>query len=176
MEFTFHAEIDNRIEDKTWGHHFFVPSDVLAQLLASKHKRIMCTLNDLVEYNCALMPRGEGEYFVNVNQEICKKLRLEVGSIVSVVLKPDTSEYGMPLPEELVELFAHDKEFNDLFHSLTLGKQRNLIYLIAKPKSADTREKKAIVIVNHLKNRKGQLDFKILNQDFKDYNELLKDR
>jgi uncharacterized protein YdeI (YjbR/CyaY-like superfamily) len=73
----------------------------------------------------------------------------------------------MPMPEELEELLLQDPEGDMYFHELTPGKQRNLIYMVSKPKGVDTRIKKALVIVQHLKEVKGQLDFKMLNEAYK---------
>ena len=171
---TFHSILGNIVSDKTWGHHFLVPKNVAQHYLENKQKRLICKLNNLIEYNCALMARGQGEYFILVNGEIRKKLKLEIGSELDVEIKEDKSEYGMPVPQEVIDLFAHEDMFYKLFHLLTPGKQRSLLYLVGKPKTEEVRVKKAIVICNHLINRNGDVDFKILNQDFKDYNELIK--
>lgn len=42
------------------------------------------------------------------------------------------------MPEELEELLHQDEEGNRLFHALTPGKQRTLLYYIGAPKTADT--------------------------------------
>ena len=170
---SFQSTIEDNPEDNTWGPHFYVPNDVVEFYLNKKVTRFICQLNDLVEFNCAFIPSSRGKY-INVNKIIRKQLNLKLGSLVTVVLKEDDSEYGMPVPQEIVDLFAHDDEFNEVFHLLTPGKQRSLLYIVGKPKNQETRIKKAIVICEHLKRRNGQLDFKILNQDFKEYNQLNK--
>ncbi|MBK8504974.1 MAG: hypothetical protein IPL46_23810 [Saprospiraceae bacterium] len=38
------------------------------------------------------------------------------------------------MPEELGELLQMDDKANDLFHALTAGKQRNLLFIVGKPK------------------------------------------
>ena len=60
-----------------------------------------------------------------------------------------------------------DELGNTLFHNLTPGKQRNLIYIVAKPKSQDIRIRKAIVIIEYLKSSGGTIDFKELNEALK---------
>jgi len=170
---SFIATIENFIGNGNWGHHFLVPKEVSDFFLNQNQKRVICTLNDIVQYQCAIIPNG-GSYFINVNAENRKILQLEEGSDVTVTLEKDESEFGIELPEEAEELLLEDPEFAHFFNQLTKGKQRSLLYLINQPKGKETRIKKALVIANHLKEREGDLDFKILNQDFKAYNELLK--
>ena len=170
---SFKSVIESNKNDVLWGSYFMVPDEVVAYFKSSNASRFICQINDLLEINCAILS-GNGGKFVLVNQQIAKKLGVKDGSEISVVLKEDKSEYGMPVPKEVADLFAHDHEFYDLFHKLTTGKQRSLLYLVGKPKGEVARMKKAIVICNHLKGQEGKLDFKILNQGFKDYNALLK--
>jgi hypothetical protein len=73
----------------------------------------------------------------------------------------------MPLSEEMEEVFLSDSDGSDLFHQLTPVKQRTLIHVVNKYISSQLRIEKLFVILDHLKNRKGVLDFKGLNEDFK---------
>jgi len=57
-----------------------------------------------------------------------------------------------------------------VFHNLSAGKQRTLLHLIGKPKSEEIRINKAMVVNEYLKEVNGRLDFKELNQAFKDAN------
>ena len=67
------------------------------------------------------------------------------------------------MPEELRELFRQDKEGNKLFHALTRGKQRTLLYIIGNGKSPEKRAIRSIAIINHLKANKGKINYKQLN-------------
>ncbi|HFC00222.1 MAG TPA: DUF1905 domain-containing protein [Phaeodactylibacter sp.] len=168
----FEVKLDKFKEsNKVYGHHIVIPEDVSEYFFSKKIKRFIGTINGEHEFPCAMMPKGNGIYFININADIRKKCHLRVGSKMHFHLKADESKYGMPMPEEMGELLKIDDEANEYFHALTKGKQRSLIYLIAKPKNSDTRLNKAIVITEHLKKQKGKLDFKILNQDFKAYNQ-----
>ncbi|MBE62878.1 MAG: hypothetical protein CMB89_11005, partial [Flammeovirgaceae bacterium] len=64
-----------------------------------------------------------------------------------------------------------DKLASEFFHDLTPGKQRNLIYIISKVKNTDSRINKALAIIDHLTERNGKLDFKLLNEKIKEYNQ-----
>ena len=173
MEKVFKSILENNSEDHVWGAFIVVPIEVVEFFNELGVKRFICALNDLVEYNCAFISSKKGK-LINVNKEVRKKLHLHSGSIVSVRLKADTSKYGMPVPKQFQELLDTDDEFNNYFNSLTPGKQRNLLYMVIKPKSDVVKAKKALVIANHLVKLNGKLDFKLLNEDFKAYNKLLK--
>jgi uncharacterized protein YdeI (YjbR/CyaY-like superfamily) len=67
------------------------------------------------------------------------------------------------MPEELAELLAQDEEGDRLFHALTPGKLRTLLYLVGQPKSSDIRLHRALVVVEHLKTNQGKIDYKKLN-------------
>ena len=151
-----------------WYFHIKVSASIAAPFL-DKDRRVLCALNGTAPFPCALMPDGEGNYFININKERRKKLRLEVGELVEATIQKDESKYGMPMPEVMGELLAQDPDADKYFHALTPGKQRSLLYLIAKPKTEATRLKKAIVITEFLKTNQGKLDFKELNVAFKEY-------
>jgi len=112
-----------------------------------------------------LLPDGKGDFFIIVNKARTKRMRSAGYALdaLKVTLVPDTSEYGMPMPEELGELLLLDEEASKYFHALTPGKQRALIYQVAKPKREATRLRKAVGITEYLKVVRGKLDFAELN-------------
>jgi bifunctional DNA-binding transcriptional regulator/antitoxin component of YhaV-PrlF toxin-antitoxin module len=167
VEFKTHIK---HVDGQVWYCAVFVPAEIAKQFIDKKQKRVVCTINNAVTFQCALMPKGDGSYFINTNKEIRKKLGLEPGMEVNIGLEADTSKYGMPLPDELKTAWDLDKEAFDVFHSLTIGKQRNLIHIVGKVKSSEVRIKKALVILEYLKSVNGKLDFKELNQAFKEAN------
>jgi hypothetical protein len=147
-------------------HNVFLVKKAEVQELLHREKnasRIIFSINGEGRIYRAFMPDGNGDYFILINQEICKQFNLEPEVPVILQITPDDSEYGMPLPEELSELWAMDEDAYRTFHILTPGKQRSLIYIIAKPKGADTRVKKAVQISEYLKGVNGKLDYKELN-------------
>ena len=130
-------------------------------------KRVVATLNDSVTFQCAIMPAGNGVHFINLNKKIRDQLKLKVGSKIVVSLSKDESEYGLPFPEELKELLDQDPEGNKLFHDLTPGKQRNMIYVVSQVKSTDLKIHRGLVILEHLKRNKGKINFRELNQEIR---------
>ena len=151
-----------------WSGHVVVPLEIVEYFQAKKIKRLICTFQNQVKAHLTIQSDGKGGYYLLLNKDIAKQIGLTVGEEVSIVLEEDTSKYGMPLPEEMQELLLQDTEGEHYFHSLTPGKQRSLLYIVGKPKGSDTRLRKAITILNYLKYTKGKLDFKELNQAFKD--------
>jgi bifunctional DNA-binding transcriptional regulator/antitoxin component of YhaV-PrlF toxin-antitoxin module len=162
--------IISKSDNAVWGHYVIVPDKIAKSFLSKKIKRVICTINDDLNIHAALMPKKDGQAFININKEIRKKYKLEEGSSLMVEIFEDTSKYGMTFPEEMKELMLQDPEGEAVFHKLTPGKQRSLLYLISKPKTSDSRLKKALVILDYLKATGGQLDFKDLNIAFKESN------
>lgn len=160
--------IMEKFDSNLWGFHFCVSAEIGNQFVTEGNdRRVVCTLNDKEEFQCALMPKGDGNFFINVNKKLRDALKLAIGSQVSVLLKKDESEYGLPMPEELQELLLQDEEGNKLFHSLTIGKQRTLLYIVGSVKDTGKRISRALAIVNHLKANRGKIVYKKLNDDIR---------
>jgi hypothetical protein len=157
-----------RSENKLWGCHFRVPVRMAKELIDSSSRRVICTLNNSVPYQCAILHRGEGLFLITVNKGLREKLGLEFGMEIQVGLKKDRSEYGLPMPEELQELLHQDTEGKKLFHALTRGKQRTLLYIIGSAKSSPKRISRAIIIVKHLKSNRGNINYRQLYTAMKD--------
>lgn len=157
--------------NKLWGCHFGVPQAVaLALIDANESRRVVCNLNAQLEYQCALLPRGDGTFLITVNKKTQTQLGLKPGSKVSVSLWKDESEYGLPMPPELAELLAQDDEGDQLFHALTPGKIRTLLYIVGQPKNSEVRLHRALAVVEHLKQHHGKIDYKQLNVSIRERN------
>ena len=159
----FETTLERKPSSLSWNYTIEVPLDLAQQFIAKDNRRIICTLNDKQEFHAALMPNGNGGFFITINAEIRKKLKLKEGISLHVQIRKDNSKYGIHLPEEMEELLLIDEEGSAFFHQLTPGKQRSLLHLIGKPKSSAIRLKKAVVVLDFLKTNNGKLDFKLLN-------------
>jgi hypothetical protein len=162
MEFT--ARLEN-FNTKLWTYHIKVPGPVADHFLETGNRRVICRLNDDFEFQCALMPAGNGVYFININKKIRTQLGLKEGGKIDVHLSPDDSEFGMPFPEEFREVLKQDKQANQYFEKLTPGKKRNLIYITAQAKNPDACIHRSIIIATHLKNNAGKIDFRSLTRE-----------
>jgi bifunctional DNA-binding transcriptional regulator/antitoxin component of YhaV-PrlF toxin-antitoxin module len=113
------------------------------------------------------MPSGSGEYIISINKKKRDELGIRVGDIISVELTRDESKYGLPMPEEFREVLAQDPEGDRLFHALTPGKQRSLLYQASQKKDLDLRIHRALAIIEHLKENDGQVVWEKLGHDLK---------
>ena len=132
-----------------------------------KSRRVVCTLNGRHTFQCALLPLTTGGFCIVVNKQIRDKLGIADGDKVDVELTRDDSKYGLPMPKEFKEVLRQDKEGDKLFHALTPGKQRTILYYIAKPKDLDRRIHYALVVVEHLKKNDGKIIFPKLSEELK---------
>lgn len=169
---TFSTTIAHFTSSPLWGYYFPVSNEIASLFINGNNRRVICTLNDTISMHCALMPNKEN-WFVMLNKQVFKKLNLPLNSVIEIKMIKDESEYGMPMPDEFREVLDQDPDADVYFHNLTPGKQRSLIYLVGKVKSSDSRIRKALAIADHLTANKGNIDYKLLNEAFKTYNNLM---
>jgi len=146
---------------------FYIPDAIVKELKEKKVKRLHVSINGHQAIESSLLSGGNQQYFVKINKTQMKKMSLSISDVAILELTPDESEYGMPLPQEFAAIWEIDDEAKNYFHTLTPGKQRNLIYIVNKVKNLNIRIRKATIIMDHLKINSGKLDFKILNENLK---------
>jgi hypothetical protein len=166
----FNGKLD-KFDFNHWHFHIPVPQAVAEQMMDEQHRRVLTWIKESGPYHMALMKSKE-YWYVLVNQDLRKKLELDESNAFPVRMERDHSEFGHEVPEELQVLLDQDEEGNTFFRSLTPGKQRSLIYLVTTVKNPESRMKKSMAIIHHLKLAKGKLDFKQLNSWIKYYNNL----
>lgn len=160
----FETELVMSTSGSGW-HFLLVTGDIVAKLgFDGKYRRVVCSINDGEAFQCALLPWGELFYII-VNQK--KRIGLAAGDMVKVLFVKDESKYGLPLPEEFEEVLKQDLEGDKLFHALTAGKQRSILYQLSKPKDIDIRIHQALLIVDHLKENGGKIIDKLLYEELK---------
>jgi len=169
MGLEFSAPLEKHDSSLGWYFIIYIPVDLIPELGSAKSPRVKATYNQKLESHVSVKSKGDVRFLV-INSEIRKKLNLVEGEKVDVKVEPETSEYGMPMPEELALMLVEDETANIHFHNLTRGKQRTLIFLVSKLKNVDARIRKALGIVEHLNEFNGELDFKALNEKFKEIN------
>ncbi len=165
----FNASLDI-FNNHLYGHHLKVPQEIVKKYSSGIDRRVLIRLNDLTERACAIMPHPEG-YFLLINKDVRSKLDIKLGDVVKVEIKKDNSEFGAPLPEEFEIVMEQDLTGREYFLKLTPGKQRSLLHLVSKIKSPDKRIVKALAIMHHLNEVNGNLDFKLLNETIKQFNQ-----
>lgn len=158
-----------RFDFNHWSFHIPVPDAIAAQMMDEKHRRVLVWIKDGGPYHMALM-KAKTSWYVLINKELRMKLELEEGKSFPVKIQRDFSEFGHDIPEELQVMLDQDEAGNEFFRKLTPGKQRGLVYIVTTVKNSDSRMRKSLAIIHHLKLAKGKLDYKQLNEWIKYYN------
>jgi Bacteriocin-protection, YdeI or OmpD-Associated/Domain of unknown function (DUF1905) len=148
--------------NRLWGAHIRVPESAVKALTGVGSRRVLCTLNGSQERQCALVPYRDGSFVITVNKRLRDSLHFRIGQTIRVGLRRDESKYGLPVPEEFAELLRQDGEGDRLFHALNPGKRRTLLYIVGSPKKAETRLRRAVVVVQHLKANAGRVNYRQL--------------
>lgn len=150
------------------GWHFVHVAGKIGQRFEKKDgsRRVVCTINGSEMFQCALLP-SDGDFVIVVNKTKRTKLGIADGDKITVELAPDVSKYGLPMPEELAEVLRQDRAGDRLFHGLTPGKQRSLLYLIGKVKDTDRRIHTALICLDHLKRNAGIIIGEQLHEELK---------
>ncbi|NUN70140.1 MAG: DUF1905 domain-containing protein [Bacteroidetes bacterium] len=164
--FTFTSRLELS-DNKLWGAHFRIPKEAAKALTSGESKRVICTVMGTERYQSAIVFFRTGVPVVTINKTLRTKLNLEPGDSADITLEKDTSAYGLPMPEELNEVFRQDPEGKKIFHSLTPGKQRTLLYIIGKSKDPDKRIRLSLIILHHIKKNLGKVDYRALNDEMK---------
>jgi hypothetical protein len=157
-----------RSSNRLWGCHFRVPGRIAESLVDGKSRRVVCTLNDAAEYQSALRPIGGGVFVIPVNKTLRDSLGITFGMEVQATLKRDSSEYGLPMPEEFLAVLRQDPEGDRLFHGLTRGRQRTLLHIVGSEKSREKRIVRAVTVLHHLKVNNGRINFRQLYESLRD--------
>jgi len=162
----FKAELVKSQEGSGW--HFLIIDGKIAKRLKfeGKLRRVVCSINGSEGFQCALMPWGE-RFYIIVNKQKRDALGIVAGDTVNVELVKDESKYGLPMPDELREVLSQDPEGNNLFHGLTAGKQRSMLYYIGKIKDIDKRIHASLILVEHLNYNDGKIDGDKLYEEWK---------
>ncbi|MGE3466507.1 MAG: YdeI/OmpD-associated family protein [Pyrinomonadaceae bacterium] len=150
------------------GMHFLLVDKAIEAKFGfeGKSKRVVCSINGGEPFQCALMPWGDTFYII-VNKKKRDEVGIATGDVVNVALVKDDSKYGLPMPEELREVLNQDPAGDKLFHALTAGKQRSMLYYVGKIKDVDQRIHAALIIVDHIKENEGKVIDKLLYEELK---------
>lgn len=154
-----------------WHYHIPIQDKIACQMMDENHRRVLIWIKSTGPFHMALM-KAKACWYVLINQELRNTLDLDEKQTFAVRIERDHSEFGHDVPEELKVLLDQDEEGNGFFRKLTPGKQRSLIYLVTTVKNPESRMKKSLAIMHHLKSANGKLDFKQLNTWIKHYNNL----
>ncbi|PZX54169.1 YdeI/OmpD-associated family protein [Algoriphagus chordae] len=154
-----------------WQYHIPISKEISSQMMDDKNRRVLIWIKDEGPFHMALM-KAKDYWYVLVNQELRSRFKLDEKHTFPIKIDRDHSEYGHEMPEELQVLMDQDEEGAMHFKKLPPGQQRMMVYTVNKVKNPESRMKKALAIIHHLKLGKGKLDYKQLNELIKYYNKL----
>ncbi|MCE7059717.1 YdeI/OmpD-associated family protein [Dyadobacter sp. CY343] len=147
----FESTLD-RLPKKGGEFYMLVPEEVAAQFVEGrKPARVRCVLNEKVEFQCAIRPRGGGGFYINIGTPLRQEGKFVLGQKLFAKVWKDESEFGRDMPEELKELLEIDEVGKRLFYESLPSKQRAMIYYIAGAKSVQVRIDRAIMFIDRLK-------------------------
>lgn len=130
---------------------FTVPKSVADGCISENNLRVLCIINDEARLHCALKRAVDGNYYISLSAKTCKHLSFIEGSIINYNIQKDESTYQFEMPEEMSQALALDIEASEVFHALTKGNQRSLIYLVQQSKTIEKRIEKSLLIMERLK-------------------------
>jgi hypothetical protein len=153
-----------------WNHRLVLSGASVKDWVAENGNRVRCTIGDQATFSAPLLHDGDGGFFITLNQSRLKKMNWEEGQPVTLQIESDDSPYGTEVSDAFLACLDDDEEASALFHALTPGKQRTLIHWVDQVKSSEIRIRRALVVMEHLKEVGGKLDFKRLNARMKEMN------
>jgi len=138
-------------------HYLVVEKEVLEKFYDPENdksvlnQRFIIIAEDKIRWHGGTVSLGYNDGYITFAKAKMKELGVIRGDKVSFTLEKDTSEFGFEVPEEFLELLRQDEEGNRRFRSLTMGKQRSIIYLVLQLKSSQKRINKSIFLLENLK-------------------------
>jgi hypothetical protein len=100
-----------------------------------------------------LSPRGGGAYRLHIHSNIWRKLQIDSGATVEVMLLLDTEPRDPALPHDLAGGLADEPRALAVFNSLTPALRRQIVRYVEQAKRATTRDKRIRSIVKRILER-----------------------
>lgn len=100
-----------------------------------------------------LSPAGDGAYRLHLHSNIWRKLKVDEGDIVEVMLGLDSEPRDPALPPDLAAGLADEPRALATFQSLTPAFRRQIVRYLELAKQVKTREKRVGIIVNNMLKR-----------------------
>lgn len=127
-----------------------VATGTAKKLLASGDKRWICQIGEH-RFHCAILNNKEKGYYVYLDTGWVRKQQLKTGMMIKASFTKDDTKHQFMVPEEWTEVMNTDVAAAAVFHQLSPGNQRSLLYLVNQPKSSDKKIERALKIAARLK-------------------------
>lgn len=147
---------------RTNSHALEIPEGIATPFLEKNLKRVKAVASfnrKELAFHGAIQKRNSN-YYMTFGKRYQKELGVFPNDYFQLQFFEDDSKYGVEVPEEFEAVLESDPEAYQIFESFTRGKQRGLIYGIARYKNRLIRIDKTLMICENLK--KGIRDNKEL--------------
>ena len=135
------------------SHALQLPEHIVLPFLEKDLKRVKAVASfngKEITFHGAIQKRN-GNYYMTFGKRYQKQLGIFRNEYFQLQFFEDTSEYGVEVPEEFDAVMKSDSEAHRIFESFTKGKQRGIIYGVARYKNAQTRIDKSLLVCENLK-------------------------
>ena len=169
LSFAFSAKLrhDAAATPRAQGSILPIPKEIAKAVPTrpDRTRRVNVHIEDLPVYPAKIAGNGKGGYFVPVNKERRAYLEEAYGTRrkLQVLLTPDTSKYGLPVPEVFAVLLEDDPLARSYFDALPGGLQRRILFGLAQPKRESTQLHRAVATVEYLVEVRGEVELKALS-------------
>lgn len=148
---TFKAEIERFTEkgEKTGWTYVFVSQDIANQIKPDCRKsfRIKGKLDDVEIEGMSLVPMGEGNFILALNGAIRKKLKKQMGAVLTLQLEEDKT-FKIEMPEDLELCLTDEPHLLKNFLKQPKSHQNWYINWLNSAKTEPTRTKRIVKIVS----------------------------
>lgn len=142
--------------EKTGWYHIEVPAEIAEKLVPGTKKsfRVKGFLDKHAIRGVALIPMGGGDYIMALNQALRKATGAGKGSVLRVVLEPDTS-FIIKVNPELLECLKDEPIALTFFNSLPKSHRDYFTKWIESAKTEETRTRRIAHTVTALSKQAG---------------------
>ena len=134
-----------------------VPRDISKSLskLAGDNQKHIPVLGQVegLPLKSTLSPRGGGAYRLHIHSNIWRRLRIDAGDSVEVMLLLDSEPRDPVLPHDFAGGLADEPRALAVFNSSTPALRRQIVRYVEQAKHASTREKRIRLIVKRMLER-----------------------
>lgn len=127
----------------------WIPFDVRKAWGSRGRLRVRGEVNGFA-FRTSLFPTRKGEHFLLVNKKMQAGSGATEGSTAEFVLEPDTEERSISVPAELKRILDEDRTLRRWFDAFNYSIRKWLTDLIAQPKSAAARARRAEQVAEQL--------------------------
>ena len=144
-----------QLEKIKGGYYYLrIEAEIIDQFERKRHTRLVCHLDNKINFQCGLNHLGDGNFFIIVAGKYLEQLGKQLGSVVRFKIEEDPNPLGVEVPEVLTVLLDQDENLKAVYYKITDGKKRALIFSILKVKDIN---KQVESITDFLVNEKEKL-------------------